>query len=208
MFDSRVIKAGEVSLEKLLETVFGLEGAEGRGGEYGKNYYRVYQRIDGSGVQFTLSYDKDDNVTARSYHYILLKKPPAVITVPGREYTGSRLQFDLFLGPVKSGTEDYETENGGDSWVIRAKRDGRNGYYVLPYFDRDSFGFVDEMPEEEDTSHYVLTEHKEEFIAALDLQGIREIRIKDYSPEVITLGGFCEGTYYAVERPDLYVPGN
>jgi hypothetical protein len=153
-----------------------------------------------------MSYDKDDNLLGRFLQYIVLKNPPVAVSVPGREYTGSRIQFDLqLLGSLVHG-DDYELESGGDSWVIQAKREGRNGYYVTPWFDHKYFNFIDEITDEKENYFAVLEEYTEDFIAALDLQGIREIRIKDYSPEVITLGGFCEGTYYAVERPDLYVP--
>jgi hypothetical protein len=139
-------------------------------------------------------YSPPNTLGGKGYRYIIpVEEPPLTITVGGNDYVAH--DFILFgLEILTSG--NYQARYENNCWVIGAPSGNTTHEVRMP----SGWNFVTELPaggiRGENGECYVLESYRNDVFNAFDDHGMREIVIKDYSRDVITLDGFCAGTYY------------
>jgi uncharacterized lipoprotein YehR (DUF1307 family) len=194
------VDSQEVSLDNMYDAIFGLENIEIRFPEqsaYSEKSGRYYRSSNGSIVDLIYVYNTDNIMVDRHIRYKLNVSNPVTITVNEQNYTASKyVSFSLPLNYIHY---NLSTESGG--WILKIV-DG-NATQFFPQFENITFTLLN-LEEGYDEDFYndgwavIDNVYRTELHNAFDEQNMRQFEIVNYSPDVITLSGFCAGTYYYV----------
>jgi hypothetical protein len=167
-----------------VDDVFEGTGLITGGLQYDQNLARSYRRSDGSYLHLSVVFN-DSEVESKTIGYHRSLSGTAVtINVNGDDetfYNKAKFTVDL-LDP-----DDYEI-SGQDVMIIKSVKEGN-----FPKLNGTEF-----ILSGSETAYKTLIEeeHLTDFIESVDDLGLRQIEILTYSPDVIRLDGFLEGTYY------------
>jgi hypothetical protein len=185
------VNSQDVSPDLLFNTIFTTENEGG--------YHRTYRSRNGSVLQFRQTYNGSSELTRREIEYQIIPSAPVSISVGNKSYIAEQL-IVFYINLAGNDLFNITPVSGNGKLVLK-----ENNNNNVPVFDRRSFSAVETLNDSTIISeiggiesYLVETNEWSSLITSMDLQGIRQFEIINYSADVITLDGFGAGTYYYV----------